>query len=188
MLAINFSKVKGSTAPLIHIEHDVEVRPEFLSRAKKLLYNASNLHVSGDLFYDEPYVTGNFKVSADLIVPSSRSLKEVPYHEEFTFTENYTRDKPTKEELEEADEPLVQIKNDLIDLQTAVEDNILLNIPTTILTPKEQKEGIFPEGNGWEVISEKSFDEGKKNQINPAFAKLKVLLDNQNDKGHKNKN
>lgn len=56
------------------------------------------------------------------------------------------------------------------------------------MTPEEKEKNIFPEGNGWEVISESAFDEGKKNQVNPAFAKLKVLLDNQNDKNDKNSN
>lgn len=180
MLSINFSKVKNNAAPMVHIECEVEVRPEFLKRSQKLLYQAKNIKVSGNLFYDEPYVTGNFKVSADLVVPSSRSLAPVDDHEEFSFTENYSQDKPTKDELDENPDPIVTINNDTIDLQTAVEDNILLNIPTTILTEKEKDEHIYPEGKGWEVVSEKAFDEGKKNQINPAFAKLKGLFDDQN--------
>ena len=69
-------------------------------------------------------------------------------------------------------------ENDVIDLQTAIEDNMLLNIPTTILTPEEKEKDIYPEGKGWEVVSESAFEEGKKNQVNPAFAKLKVLFDN----------
>lgn len=182
MLTINFSKIKSSSAPLTHIDRDVEMRPEFFERSKKLLYKANSVHVTGDLFYDEPYVTGNFKVTADLEVPSSRSLQSVGYHEEFTFTENYTSKTPSKEELDENPDPIVKVENDMIDLQTAIEDNILLNIPTTILTEKEKEDNIFPEGKDWEVISEKAFDEGKKNQINPAFAKLKVLLDNNDDK------
>lgn len=181
MLLLNFSRIKNSNAPLTHIEQEVEIRPEFLKRSEKLLYNAKNIRVSGDLFYDEPFVTGNFTVTADLEVPSSRSLKPVTYHQQFTFTENYSQDKPTKDELDENPDPIVTIDNDEIDLQTAIEDNILLNIPTTILTEKEKKEDIYPEGKDWEVISEKAFDEGKKNQINPAFAKLKVLLDNKDD-------
>ena len=55
---------------------------------------------------------------------------------------------------------------------------MLLNIPTTILTPEEKEKNIYPEGQGWEVVSESAFEEGKKNQVNPAFAKLKVLFDN----------
>lgn len=182
MLSVNFSNIKNSSAPLYHLEKEVEVRPEFLDRSKKLLYQAKNIQVIGDLFYDEPYVTGNFKVSADLVIPSSRSLEAVDYHEEFTFTENYTQEKPTREELDENDDPIVLIENDQIDLQKAVEDNILLNIPTTILTDKEKKDHLYPEGKDWEVISEHDFDEEKKNQINPAFAKLKVLFENNDSK------
>ncbi|MBD5431824.1 MAG: DUF177 domain-containing protein [Lactobacillus sp.] len=179
MLSLNFSRIKNSGMPLTHIDQEVEVRPEFLERAKDLLFEVKNIHVTGDLFYDEPYVTGNFQVSADLVVPSSRSLKPVPYHEEFTFTENYSRDTPSKDELEENSDPIVKVENDTIDLQTAVEDNILLNIPAKILTEKESKDNIYPEGNGWEVISQAAFDEGKKNQINPAFEKLKDLFPDQ---------
>ena len=184
MLEISFSKIKNASEPLTHIERDVELRPEFFKRSKELLIDAKNVHLSGELFYQEPFVTGNFHITADLIVPSSRSLKPVAYHEDFTFVENYIDRKPTKEELEDND-TIVQVDNDVIDLQTAVEDNMLLNIPTTILTPEEKEKNIFPEGNGWEVISESAFDEGKKNQVNPAFAKLKVLLDNKDDKNDK---
>ncbi|RVU70005.1 MULTISPECIES: DUF177 domain-containing protein [Lactobacillus] len=185
MLTVNFSRVKTSAAPLVHIEREIEMRPEFFDRAKKLVFKADHVMVVGDLFYDEPYVTGNFRVTADLVVPSSRSLKPVDYHEEFSFTENYTQNKPSKEELDENPDPIVLVKDDVIDLQTAVEDNILLNIPTTILTKEEKEQDIYPEGKDWEVVSEASFKEGKKNQINPAFAKLKILLDQKNDDSDK---
>mgnify|MGYP000131594233 FL=1 len=115
-----------------------------------------------------------------MVVPSSRSLKPVDYHEDFTFTENYIDRKPTKVELEDND-TIVQVENDMIDLQTAVEDNILLHIPVTILTPEEKEKDVYPEGNGWEVVSQATFDEGKKNQINPAFAKLKNLFDDKKE-------
>ena len=177
MLELSFSRIRNSSEPLTHIERDVEMRPEFFKRSKDLLIDAKNVYVSGDLFYQEPFVTGNFHVTADLVVPSSRSLQPVKYHEDFTFTENYLDRKPTKEELEDND-TIVKIENDVIDLQTAIEDNMLLSIPTTILTPEEKEKDIYPEGKGWGVVSESAFEEGKKNQVNPAFAKLKVLFDN----------
>lgn len=187
MLELSFSRIQNSQEPLTHINRDVEMRPEFFKRSKDLLIDAKNVKVSGDLFYQEPFVTGSFHITADLVVPSSRSLNPVDFHEDFVFTENYLDRKPTKEELEEND-TIVQVEDDQIDLQTAVEDNILLHIPTTILTPEEKEKNIFPEGKGWEVVSEASFEEGKKNQVNPAFAKLKVLLDGQDDdKDNKNK-
>lgn len=180
MLEISFSKIKNSSEPLTHIELDVEMKPEFFKRSKDLLIDAKNVHLSGDLFYEEPFVTGSFHATADLVVPSSRSLKPVDYHEDFTFTENYIDRKPTKVELEDND-TIVQVENDMIDLQTAVEDNILLHIPVTILTPEEKEKDVYPEGNGWEVVSQATFDEGKKNQINPAFAKLKNLFDDKKE-------
>ena len=101
MLELSFSRIQNSKEPLTHIERDLEMRPEFFKRSKDLLSDAKNVKVSGDLFYQEPFVTGSFHVTADLVVPSSRSLKPVDYHEDFTFTENYIDRKPTKEELEE---------------------------------------------------------------------------------------
>lgn len=184
MLSINFSKVKNSSSQLTRVERDVELSKDFFKRSKKLLYDAKNVHVKANLFFDEPYVTGNYLVSADLTVPSSRSLAPVAYHEDFTFTENYSLANPNRQELADSEAAIVKVEDDVIDLQKAIEDNLLLQIPTTILTPKEKKEGLYPEGKGWAVVSEKSFKEGKKNQLNPAFAKLKVLLE-QNKKDHK---
>lgn len=183
MLTINFLSIKNDASPLTHIEEDVTMREEFLERASQLLFKAKNIHVSGDLFYQEPYVTGNFHVTADLVVPSSRSLKPVEYHQDFTFTENYSLDQPTKAEAAEEMDPIVKVEDNQIDLQTAIEDNILLNIPETILTDEEEKEDLYPKGSNWEVVSEQSFEEGKKNQINPAFAKLKDLFADQDDNG-----
>ncbi|WEV50553.1 DUF177 domain-containing protein [Lactobacillus sp. ESL0731] len=185
MFTISFSQVESSKAPLTHIEREVAMRPEFLERSQKLLYKVENVRLDGDAFYNEPYVTCDLHVTADLVVPSSRSLEPVTYHEDFRFSENYSEDAVSKEELEASETPIVQVEDDQIDLQTAIEDNLLLHIPTTILTPEEEDQDIYPEGNGWAVISEAEFDEGKKNQVNPAFAKLKELLDqkdNQQDK------
>ncbi|WEV40928.1 DUF177 domain-containing protein [Lactobacillus sp. ESL0681] len=176
MFVINFSQIKNSTEPLTHIEHDLEVRPEFLERSKKLLYQAKKVHVSGDLFYNEPYVSGDFHVLADLVVPSSRSLDPVAYHEDFHFNEDYTEAKITQDKSDES-AAVVKVIDDLIDLQTAIEDNLLLHIPITILTPEEEEQDIYPTGNGWSVISETEYNEQKQQPTNSAFANLKELLE-----------
>lgn len=181
MLSLSFSQIVKSSAPLTHIECAVNVRPEFLQRSQKLLYKVENVQFVGDVFYSEPYVTGNFQVTANLVVPSSRSLEPVEYYENFRYSESYTTTDIPKEELDESDIPIVKIEDDNIDLQTAIEDNILLRIPVTILTPEEEKDNIYPQGNGWTVISEAEFNKGKSNQINPAFAKLKNLFNQEND-------
>ncbi|WEV70410.1 DUF177 domain-containing protein [Lactobacillus sp. ESL0785] len=187
MLTINFSQIKNSKTPLTHFENEVVIRPEFLKRSQKLLYQVENVQVTGDAFYNVPYVTCALRVTADLIVPSSRSLAPVSYHEDFQFNENYSEDKVAKEELEKSATPIVPVEDDVIDLQTAIEDNLLLHIPTTILTSEEKEKDIYPEGKGWSVISEAEFDAGKKNQVNPAFAKLKQLLEQKDEQQNKGK-
>lgn len=183
MLALNFSKIENSSAPMIHLERTVQLPASFFARSKKMLFKADNVRVKGNLFYQEPYVVGNFIVRASLVVPSSRSLRPVKFDEHFSFTENYSLANPTKEELAANPDPIVKVKDDLIDLQKAVEDNILLHIPTTVLTKEERVNHLYPAGKNWEVISEKEFAAGKRNQINPAFAKLKTLLAKKNNHG-----
>lgn len=184
MFTINFSQVKNSKEPITSVKQEVQVRSEFLERSKNLVYEVKNVIVTGQLFYNSPYVTGNFRVKTKLVVPSSRSLAPVDFKQDFHFSENYTEDNVSKEKLDESEIPIVKVDDDKIDLQTAIEDNILLNIPITILTPEEEKEDIYPEGEGWSVISEETFDKSKQDRVNPAFAKLKTLFDeNNNNKG-----
>ncbi|GHV97437.1 DUF177 domain-containing protein [Lactobacillus nasalidis] len=176
MLELSFFQIKNSREPLTQVSADLTFADGFYERSKDLLYEVKNAHVEGQLFYDEPFVTGNFQVEADLLVPSSRSLEAVPLHQKFSFVENYSDHEPTQEE-KELGLMIIPLADDRIDVQTAVEDNILLNIPTTILTEQEATEGLYPEGQGWEVVSEQDFAEQKKDQVNPAFAQLQDLLD-----------
>ncbi|EEU21092.1 YceD family protein [Lactobacillus mulieris] len=181
MLTINFSQIKKSKEPLTEITTKLETRPEFFARAKELLLDAKNIQVKGQMFYQEPFVTGNFQVEADVVAPSSRSLAPVPMHLNFSFTENYLDREPTNEEKEEVD-MIVPIDKDTIDLQTAIEDNLLLSLPTTILTKDEEENNEFPQGTGWEVVSEESLEKQNEEKINPAFAKLKDLFPDSDEK------
>lgn len=181
MLTLNFTQIKNSNEPLTHIECELKLTEEFIKRSHGLVYQVDNVIVSGDAFYNQPYVTGDFQVQASLIVPSSRSLNPVEYTENFHFSENYTDIDVAKEEIDESDIPIVKVKNEVINLQKAIEDNILLHIPTTILTAEERVQNIYPKGKGWAVISEDEFAKKEKEQINPAFAKLKDLFKENNE-------
>ena len=176
MLNYSFSKIKNDRNPLVEVDEDVELSPEFFERSKELLNDAKNVHVKGQFFYDEPFVTGNFTVTADVVAPSTRSLTPVPMHQEFNFTENYSEVKPTQEQLED-EETIIQVKDDQIDLQTAIEDNLLLSLPSVVLTKEEEEKDIYPEGQGWKVISEQDHENEAKEKVNPAFASLKHLFD-----------
>lgn len=177
MLEFSYSQIKNNN-PLVEVDEDVTLSDGFFERAKDLLIDAKNVHVKGQFFYDEPFVTGNFTVEGDVTVPSTRSLKPVELHQEFNFTENYSEVKPTQEQLEEED-TIIQIENDKIDLQTAIEDNLLLSLPSVVLTREEKDDDLYPEGKGWKVVSEERHEEESKEKGNPAFAKLKGLFDDE---------
>lgn len=181
MLKYSFSQIKNDRSPLVEVDEDVELRPEFFERSKNLIIDAKNVHVKGQFFYDEPFVTGNFTVTADVVAPSTRSLAPVSMHQDFNFTENYSEVKPTPEQLED-EETIIQVKDDQIDLQTAIEDNLLLSLPSVVLTKDEDKKEIYPEGQGWKVVSETEHENEAKEKVNPAFASLKHLFDDENKK------
>ena len=185
MLELSFFQIKNSREPLTQISADLTFADGFYQRAKDLVYEVKSAHVEGQLFYDEPFVTGNFQVEANLLVPSSRSLEAVPLKQKFSFVENYSDHEPTQEEKELL--MIIPLDDDRIDVQTAVEDNILLNIPSTVLTKEEAEEDLYPEGQGWEVMSEQDFAGQKKDQVNPAFAHLQGLLDKMQAEEDKNK-
>lgn len=180
MLKINFYKVKNNSEPVLHIKEAISPSEDFLNRSKEILLGAKEINFSADLFYDEPYVCGNYHVKAEITVPSSRSLKPVILQRDFKFTEEYALTDTDSDDEQDAD-TIIKLDNEDIDLQKAVEDNLLLSIPSQVLTSEEKEKNLFPKGNNWQVISENSLAKAKQNQINPAFAKLKTLFNDKND-------
>lgn len=74
MLNFSYSQIKNSRNPLTHVDEDVELSKDFFDRSKELLEDAKNVHVSGDFFYDDPFVTGNFTVEADVIETADKKI------------------------------------------------------------------------------------------------------------------
>ncbi|APT17976.1 hypothetical protein FC62_GL001373 [Amylolactobacillus amylotrophicus DSM 20534] len=179
MLKYNFSQVADQKNPLIQVDEAISFGPDFFERAKELIISVEKANVTGQIFYDEPFVFAQMHVVADITVPSSRSLNSVPLKLDFKFLEAYTKETPSQEDLEAID-TIIELEDDLIDLQTAVEDHLLLHIPLQNLTKEELEQDLMPKGDDWEVVSESKFLEQQKQEqvtkINPAFEKLKGLF------------
>ena len=186
MIKINFFAVRDQAAPQLELKKKIIPSAEFLKRSQKLILSAQTISFTVDLFYDEPLVIGDYQVQADLVVPSSRSLEPVPLKQNFHFQESYALTDNLPNDLAQ-DDSIIKIEDQEIDLQKAVEDNLLLSIPTTVLTPQE-KAGLYPAGQDWQVISEKKFSQEDQGHVNPAFAKLKILLDQKEKQAAKKKN
>ncbi|MBT9672775.1 DUF177 domain-containing protein [Secundilactobacillus kimchicus] len=111
------------------------------------------------------------KVKATLTVPSTRSLVPVTLACDFDFTEFYVDSKAALNRYDATDVVIVA-EDGVIDLDTAVADNLLLQIPMQVLSPEEQKAQTMPKGKGWEVTREGD-ESADAQSVDPRLAKLK---------------
>lgn len=147
---------------------------------------ATPVHVSGYIKLDQNVYVVSFKAATTLTVPSTRSLTPVDLPTSIAETEIFA---PADEDLTRfADDDraiMVMEDDDVIDVQKAVEDYLILSIPTQVLTPAERDEDIMPSGQGWEVISEQDYANQKEQndeQPHNAFAQLKGMFTEDDDK------
>lgn len=177
MLKYSFNQLADKNEQLTQVDEMMTFGPEFYERGQELITEVKSAHVTGQLVYDAPFVIAQLHVVTDIIAPSSRSLAPVELKQDFKFLEGYTKEQPSAEDAEAID-PIIELEDDEIDLQTAVEDNILLNIPMVVLTEAEKEKNEMPKGQDWEVISQTEYQErAQETSVNPEFAKLKDLFD-----------
>ena len=107
-------------------------------------------------------------------------MKPVPLEVQDFISEVFIDEADLVEKGDLVDEELVLIvEGNSISLTESILDNILLNIPLSVLTEEEAKSDEFPSGKNWSVMTESQFQvlkEAKKQQTNP-FAALNGLFD-----------
>ncbi|NVY96906.1 DUF177 domain-containing protein [Lactobacillus sp. DCY120] len=134
--------------------------------------------VQGSLTWKKPFFWGDFHVQTQLTYPSTRSLTPVELKLDFMIHEAYTNvseQQLTSEEREQA-EVLLFVAHDELDFLKVLEDNLLLSIPTQVLTLQEQNSEVMPAGKQWTVMSEEQYQQQQENKVNPELAKLKSLF------------
>jgi len=155
----------------------LDLTKELQSRTDEIL-DAAPVEVSGQLFNDHGVVISDIKVSTVLKVPSTRSLLPVELPTEIRINEAYNIDDVAAEDLEDYS-VVIQVDEDnpTINVYESIVDNILLSIPSKVLTKKEEEDNIMPSGKNWSVISEEEFKkQNEEEHVNPEFAKLKGLF------------
>jgi len=84
-----------------------------------------------------------------------------------------------------ADEEVLILDTQTLDLEASIIDNLLLAIPLQVLSEEERQSEDLPSGNDWQVISEDEYLSQKQaeseNQIDPRLAKLSALLDSEDE-------
>ncbi|WP_119325999.1 YceD family protein [Companilactobacillus musae] len=164
-------------------EEKLDLTKELKSRSEDVL-EATPVEIKGQLFNDNGLVISDVKVKTTLKVPSTRSLLPVEFPVDIRINEAYNVENVEAEDLEDYNIVIpIDDDNPTINIYESVIDNILLSIPSKILTKKEEQDNIMPSGKNWEVISEEDFKKQKEEEhVNPEFAKLKNLFKDNSDK------
>ena len=136
----------------------------------------SPLHVTGQIKYtDQDDLLLNAHVTGEVTVPSSRSLAPVVRPVDLVIEERYVEDEKRLADFEETD-PVFVLENDTLNVDEAVLDNIVAELPLQILTAEELENDVLPSGQDWHVISESTYENEKKapetEQLDPRLAKL----------------
>lgn len=166
-------------------DEEVDVKKELMDRNPDII-DMGRVRAHGNILYSRGDFTVNGVVSANVTLPSTRSLVpvEVPVH--FEFTETYLTRADHVDQYEE-DALLILLKDDRLDLMPAVKDNLLLGLPLRVLTPEEAEATELPHGDDWALISEEEATPlpPEERKDNP-FAGLKNLFPENGDEEDKN--
>lgn len=149
-----------------------EVRDEIYEFTRTYEFSKEELSESQIIDIKDLVVTGtiddigsdygiNLNIKATLILPSSLTLKEVPYEINIDVS-GYLN-----EILAEIDENF-EIKGNKLDILPIIWENILAEIPMKVVGENESVDSL--EGEGWEVLTE------EKEDVNNPFQGLSELM------------
>lgn len=142
--------------------------------------------VDGILTVDKAAYIIHYRVQTVITIPSTRSLEPVVLPMDFTVDEVFmTPEQYNRREDLIPEEEIIILDKDSIDLDESIEDNLLLAIPTRVLTEAEEHADKLPEGDGWQVMSEEDYllqQEQAADQLDPRLAKLSELFSDDDSK------
>lgn len=138
-------------------------------RFPKTVIALSALQVKGSIRYlDNEDIILHAEITGNITVPSSRSLSPVTRDIHLVIDERYIEDEQRLKEFEET-EPVFILEDDTLDVDTAILDNIVAELPLQILTIEEIADDTLPSGKDWHVISESAFENEKKSDNSSNF-------------------
>lgn len=165
----------------LHISGQINLEEKLLNKTERIL-SAEDTHYEGYFFFDPELEEYQLSLSAktDLVLPSTRSLKPVNYLQELSIFEIYLEEDNTQAiEMYEDNEIVLILESDSIDISHVLLENIVLSLPSQVLTDQEKSGEDLPEGENWQVMTEDQYKESKTKykQENSPFNELKALFD-----------
>lgn len=175
-------QIKEQPNQLLKLDHDLQIKDDLMKRLPSVI-DVVATHVDGYYAVVDNEVILNATIESNIILPSTRTLDPVPVTLTIPIQEYYVNDSQAAQ-LGEQDEVIILIEDDVLNLQEAVIDNILLNIPVKVIGEDESDEHL-PSGNDWVVMTEDAYlaqqQEEKEASVDPRFASLQDLFNNEED-------
>ena len=162
----------------------LQIKAELLDRYADEVIDASDFNVEGTAFADRGDVIVDTHIVGKLVVPSSRSLVPVDLPLDFTVEEFYVPSKAAESRYGKDDVVFVLGEDDMVDMQRAVVDNVILHIPMHILSPEEMAGKQLPSGQDWDVMTVDDYRQQKAElkTVDPRLAELKNFFKNRDSK------
>lgn len=171
---------------LMDFNVELSVFEQVKSRNNEII-DLDKVQVTGFLSAQEQDIVLHCQLQTVITLPSSRSLQPVKVELSIPIKERYVYPEYAAN-IGDYVETTIELEHDYIDLETAVVDAILLNIPIRVIAPDEA-EGELPSGRDWQVITEDDYltqqVEEKSATIDPRLEALKSLIINENDDSDK---
>ena len=149
----------------IDIDEAFPVDPTFVESHPRL-NELRDIFIVGQNYYDphSSQLILDLEIEGVMVVPCSISLKPVTLEFSIPFEDTFSF-----EALGEEDEG-VEVNGDELVLDSYIYESILAEIPLRIIHPDLEH---YPQGEGWEVLTEEDFIKQKSQEIDPRLAKLK---------------
>lgn len=155
-----------------------------LRQREPAILGISPIKVAGRISHDNGLFFLTYTMTYELTLPSSRSLAPVTLTKQQDINEVFIdqADQAGQQELVE-DDLVLLVEDGVIDLTDSVLDNILLDLPSRVLTPEEEASQDLPSGTDWTLLTESQYQEQQAEQkaANSPFAGLSGLFDNETD-------
>lgn len=180
----NLNDIRPYENEPLHFSGTINLEERLLNKTKRIL-SAEDTHYEGYFFFDPELQEYQLSLSAktNLVLPSTRSLEPVNYLQELSIFEIYLEQDNTQAiEMYEDNELVLILESDSIDISQVLLENIVLSLPSQILTDQEKSGEDLPEGENWQVMTENQYQESKTKykQENSPFNQLKALFDEEN--------
>ena len=141
-----------NTKPQIIIDTKINFPKEDLEKAKIL--KMDEVSVKGQINNNKEESILNLTIKGKMTLPCNLTLDPVDY--------------PFSIEIEENLNEIIENSQKTIDILPIIWENILMEIPMRVISPKSKN--MKTKGEGWELITD------SKKQANNSLAKLKDLL------------